>query len=71
MALFKRNSVVVNREHEFRIVGGRQVTVGLPRHIELEGLKARFDIKPWTDPVERSYHEAAVRTAASSLRDVK
>lgn len=60
----------VSRECEFRIVDGKMITVGIPRAIELEGLVARFNIKPWTDRTSRSYLEAAVQAARSSLRAV-
>jgi hypothetical protein len=60
----------VSRECEFRVINGRMVTVGVPRPLELEGLRARFSIKPWTDRNSRSYLEAAVQAAKSSLKAI-
>lgn len=59
------------RDKEFRVVGKETTTVGLPRPIELKGLESKFRIKPWTDKYERSYLEADVKAALSSLREVK
>jgi len=65
----------VVRESEFRVVNrnGRHFmeTVGLPRQIELEGLRDKFRIKPWTDRNTRSILEASVRMASSSLREIR
>ena len=65
----------VVRESEFRVVvrNGRHFmeTVGLPRQIELEGLRDKFRIKPWTDRRTRSILEASAREAVNSLKHVK
>ena len=74
-SLENRKSHTVVRESEFRVVNrnGRHFmeTVGLPRQIELEGLRDKFRIKPWTDRNTRSILEASVRMASSSLREIR
>ena len=74
-SLENRKSHTVVRESEFRVVvrNGRHFmeTVGLPRQIELEGLRDKFRIKPWTDRRTRSILEASAREAVNSLKHVK
>lgn len=63
------------RNYEFResVRNGRKVveTVGLPRDIELAGLRDKFKIKPWSNPIERENLSATVRAASSSLKTIK
>lgn len=58
----------VARIHELREINGKVVEVGLPRRTELNGLVAKFSMKPWTNKEERSYLEADIRMARQSLR---
>lgn len=63
------------RNYEFResVRNGRKVveTVGLPRDIELAGLRDKFKIKPWSSKNERERLNATVRAATASLKFIK
>lgn len=56
------------RDHEFRIVNGRMITVGLPLPIELAALKAAHSIKPYTSPERRTYLQSVINAGKSSLK---
>lgn len=64
------NPVVPVSGRRFEILAGRLTTVRDPRPIEMQGLVAKYKIKPWTNPEERAYLQADVQAAQQSLRHV-